>query len=71
MSKPEMNDNKTKQVLIHAQLDIVALMEYALGLRDGPSISDINAAQRTLRELRNLTGDPVGRDLADGVLEIG
>ena len=49
-------------VLLHAQLDIVMLLEFALGVRD---TYDSMAVIATLTELMKFTGDSAGKQLLE------
>ena len=55
-----MDEERAKQVMIYAQLDLVAAISYALGDRD---TFEVKAAVKTLQELAVLTGDSHGKDL--------
>jgi hypothetical protein len=57
-----------KKVMIHAQLDIAAAIEYAVGLRD---TFEVEGPQKTLEELGLLTEDPAGRHLMFRELDHG
>ena len=62
-----MMHEHTKQIMLHAQIDLAMLMRYLLGLSD---TYNIEAAQDTLEELRLYTGDDAGLDLMHRDLDI-
>jgi len=51
------NVKRMKQVMVYAQLDLGAAINYVVGLQDSYSV---RAAQRTIKELQEFTGDPAG-----------
>lgn len=59
---------RIEQVMIYAQLDLAAAINYRVGL---PNSFDIVAAQKTLEELYAITGDPAGKDLMHRELDQG
>lgn len=57
-------DKHIKKILLYAQMDLVGLLEYALGLNEHFT-SD--GALKTIKELQEITGESVG----DALLKYG
>lgn len=60
-------EDRAEQVMVYAQLDLAGAIKFALGLND---TFNVKAAQRTLEELHEITGDPAGKDLMHRKLEL-
>lgn len=56
-------DDHVKRVLLHAQLDIKGLLDFATTVADS---YNKDAAIETLKELQQLTGDPAGQEFTEG-----
>ena len=55
-----MDEERAKQVMVRAQLDLIAAVKYALTVYD---IFDTKAAIRTTMELAKFTGEEIGKEL--------
>ena len=61
-------DKHIKKILLHAQLDLVGLLEFATGLN---SKYETEGSLQTLKELQELTGDPAGLSLEQDIEDFG
>ena len=55
-----MDEEYAKEVMVRAQLDLIAAVKYALTVYD---IFDTKAAIRTTMELSKFTGQEIGKEL--------